>query len=155
MADSLPKRSDYDQWIGPLREFVKYEKENGKIQTVMKYRPLSDAAMSMNFDIPSQYGLVDVDWMCCVAWAAYFKPIGYAAFYALKEAWNITDPRGGFDWSSPMASLKRRFYNKASFTNEANRNAPKVANIWIGGDQTLEHIFAPALHLNYAAGVCE
>lgn len=126
-----------ETWGAPLRELVEYERTRGKWATLLHYNPARGSLLiPLNHDIPTIYGLVDVDWMFRVAWAAYCEFAGWLFYRTAKFYWNLTDPRRG--------ALRERL-SPASIYQEANENAPRVAHEWLTCGRTLEQIFAPAL----------
>jgi hypothetical protein len=126
-----------EEWHRALRELVDYEAGHGKMLTLLKYHPAAHSLLvPLNYDIPSIFGPVDVDWMFRVAWASGSEFAGWMMYRTAKFYWNITDPRKT-GWESRM--------DMRSIFQTANENAPRVAHQWLSTDLTLKQIFAPAL----------
>lgn len=128
-------------WCEPLRKLVDYEHKNGRMMTLATYHPMAfDLLMPLNCDIPSIYGSVDVDWMFRVAPVSAHPGMAYSAYGAAKTFWNTAKGVAGLFTGRPEHK-----FNYGSVFQEGNRNAPKVAHLWMTGGQTLWDIFEPAL----------
>ena len=88
--------SSPSDWGKPLLELVEYEKAHGKTATLLKYDPFdSGLLVPLNYDIPTIFGVVDVDWMFRVAFASRNLFTGWLLYRTAKFYWNLTDPRRG------------------------------------------------------------
>ncbi|GEM_PF-6564705 len=156
---------DRQQWIGPLRELIRCEKEDqNKYATALKYRPLSEKAMGLNFAIPSVEGPVDMDWMMCLALFSRWESTSWLMYSVAKRFWNATDPRRNSGWEiawsilSPHTRLlfQKRFRQmlNSGLASPEHLNAQRMAHRWMSTDVTLENLFAPALYYSEKAGMC-
>jgi hypothetical protein len=138
-------------WCDALMTLVEYEEQHGKLNTLVEYHSFDhDDLIPLNYNIPSIYGEVDVDWMFRLAVVQYPFIIGsiftpsmsegfgslasHAMYVLLKSFWIAIDPRTD-QW------------NWDSLTEEGNWNSSSVIIRWIHGQETLRDIFAPALPL--------
>lgn len=155
---SEPMTLERGLWRPHLRTLVKYERENGKFWTVLQYRPLSEKAIDLNYDIPSILGPVDVDWMMCLAAFSRFKGISWLVYRGSKRFWNAIDPRTNSGVEIALALVApwlRALIQKDRFRKILNSqlyapphlNAHHAAHQWMSTDTTLERIFQPALKL--------
>ncbi|MBI2899480.1 MAG: hypothetical protein HYY17_04805 [Planctomycetes bacterium] len=130
------------RWCQPMRDFVLYEAANGKTLTLLKYNPLNhDLLIPLNHDIPSLYGVVDVDWMLRIAPACGSGNIvgGTVTYFGAKTFWNTVRGIGGLVTGD--SSMR---FGYGSVFDTANRNAPRVATAWVSWPLTLAQIFRPA-----------
>ncbi|HYH57463.1 MAG TPA: DUF4157 domain-containing protein [Anseongella sp.] len=152
----VQRYSEPGLWCNSLVDLVNYEEQHGKLNTLVEYNSFdNEDLVPLNYNIPSIYGEVDVDWMLRLAVIQYpfivgsiftpsmsegfgsvFSRLGYLA---LKSFWIAIDPRAE-NW------------NWASLTEEGNWNSSPVVIHWIHGAESLRTIFAPALELceNYS-----
>jgi hypothetical protein len=130
---------------------IEYEEDHGRLNTLIEYNSFdNDDLIPLNYNIPSIYGEVDVDWMLRLAVIQYPFIIGSiftpsmsegfgglasrAAYLALKTFWVAIDPRtSSWNWDSIL--------------EEGNWNSANVIVRWIHGEETLRDIFAPAIPL--------
>jgi RHS repeat-associated protein len=130
------------EWCQSLRKLVEYDDKFGYFHTTRKYHPLNNKFLTtLNYDIPSIYGDVDVDWMLRLSYTQQISierselddGFTYLNYVALKFAWNT----GRAISSSYDLEYK-------SILQFANANAPRVLIKWRNGEN-LKEIFAPAL----------
>jgi len=138
-------------WCKDLLALVEYERQHGKILTVLRYHPLNHSLLvDLNHDIPSIYGPVDVDWMLRLSYSQLMPllpgsipsvgdPImgaaqAYSSYFPAKLGWNVLRSFSD-NWSFELGSIFQ----------EANIAAPRVLAKWLHGDKSLAEIFAPAL----------
>nr|WP_318035792.1 RHS repeat-associated core domain-containing protein [Ralstonia pseudosolanacearum] len=111
-----------------LKKIVEFEKENGKVATVLQYNPFnfSEDAVALDASFPSVGGPVSIDWMMRSAGGGMTSmPIGNMVSYlAQKSAWN-------------MLNLNVPWMN---VTGESNWNSFPALNSWIYGGMSLAEI---------------
>jgi hypothetical protein len=118
-----------------LKQLVDYDKQNGYFRTLLAYNPFGTRPAELNFDVDSQYGTVDVDWMLRIAYVAKFEFVAWLTFRTAKFYWNLIDPRRG--------GLRRRL-SPLTIINSANERAVTAAHAWANGKR-LAYVLAPAL----------
>jgi len=143
-------------WRPHLRKLVAFEKDHGKTLTILKYRPLSEAAIDLNYDIPSTVGSVDVDWMMCLAGFSRFKGVSWIVYITAKRFWNSIDPRKNSKWESLLGFFapwardliqgeKYRRIRDSQIFAPPHLNAHRAAHLWMSTNTSLSEIFHPAL----------
>ena len=116
-----------------LQILLDYEKENGKLQTAIKYNPLnfSYEFVSLDAAYPSLGGPVSIDWMLRSGMGGLSRDnldakTAYSLGKMLNNAIHLNNP----------------FTN---FWGEANSNAPHAYTYWMNNEITLEELFAPSV----------
>lgn len=146
----IQRSDDPILWCDAFVRLVEYEDQHGTLATVLRYNPLNnDLLVPLNYDIPSIYGDVDVDWMLRLTYtqiptfgSSIFSPaiaqmmglaLSHIHYLGAKAFWNI------------VRSISDRYdFELSSIFQTANIRAPAVVVHWIQG-QRLRQIFAPAL----------
>jgi DNA-directed RNA polymerase subunit M/transcription elongation factor TFIIS len=150
----LYKQSDTEPqpgWCSPLKELVSYEQQNGTLNTIIKYNPANDDLLiPLNHDIPSVYGLVDVDWMLRLTYTQVPTIIPSIISPAIAEGLGILYSHFNYLGAKTLWNILRsvsEVYDLefASVMQEANLNAPSVVVSWVHGE-SLDEIFKPALN---------
>lgn len=145
--------SDPDLWCADLIELVEYERRNGRLSTIMEYNPVNnDLLPGLNHDIPSIYGIVDVDWMLRLSYSQVGTIIPSLISPALAEGMGIISSHVNYFaaktfWNTLRSTSDQYELEYGSILQEANLNAPSVITSWIHGNETLTEIFAAALEV--------
>ncbi len=113
-----------------LKKSVEYEKDNGKLATMIKYNSLNFSKYIIALDAPFQsvVGPVSADWMFRSAGGGLTaNPItGTAVYIVAKEVWN------SMSLTSPLTNI----------WGEANANAVPALSAWLyDKEMTLEILF--------------
>jgi hypothetical protein len=147
----IQRHADPALWCDALMRLIEYEDRHGKLNTLVEYHSLdNDDLVPLNYNIPSIYGEVDVDWMLRMAVIQYPFIIGSIFTPSMSEGFGSLASRGAYVllkgfWIALDPRTSR--WRWESLVEEGNWNSASVIVRWIHGQETLRDIFAPAIPL--------
>jgi len=141
------------KWCDAFMELVRYEDDHGKWGVLTHYNSFAiDRLVHLNYNIPSIYGDVDVDWMFKLAFIQYPFIIDSIFSPAMAEGFGSMYSREGqlalkIFWNTIRAPFPEWKWEYGSVTEEGNWNSSIAIIAWIHHDISLRELFAPAIPL--------
>lgn len=153
-STKLVQRHDAPQlWCSAFMDLVRYEDAHGKWGVITHYHSLSnDRLIPLNFNIPSIFGEVDIDWMFRLAFIQYPFIISSILSPSMSEGFGGLLSRAGQIglkgfWNTVRAAAPEWDLEYGSILEEGNWNSSTAIVAWIHQDLSLRDIFSPAISL--------
>jgi hypothetical protein len=140
-------------WCAAFMDLGRYEDAHGKWGVITHYHSLSnDRLIPLNFNIPSIFGDVDVDWMFRLAFIQYPFIISSIFSPSMSEGFGGLFSRAGQIglkgfWNTIRATAPEWDLEYGSILEEGNWNSSTAIVAWIHQDLSLRDIFSPAISL--------